>query len=167
MTVYWHRMDSPIGDLLLATTDTGICRLGLPNEERAAFLSALARLDEGAPQKSLAPLAPAVAQLREYFARLRQDFTLPLDLRGTRFQLAVWQEMAAIPYGTTVSYGEIARRMGRGPGSARAVGAASGANPVAIIIPCHRVIGANGTLTGYGGGLEVKRTLLHLEGVEI
>ena len=167
MATYWCQMDSPIGILLLGATEKGLCRIGLPNESRAAFLAALERLTAEQPQEDRATLAAAVAQLREYFARLRRDFTIPLDLRGTQFQLAVWQEMATIPYGSTVSYGQLALRLGRGRGSARAVGAASGANPIPIVIPCHRVIRADGSLGGYGGGLAVKRTLLHLERVEI
>jgi len=102
-------------------------------------------------------------QLADYFAGRRQDFDLPVDPPGTPFQRQVWAELARIPYGRTVSYGELARRVGR-PAAARAVGAANGANPVPIVLPCHRVIGADGSLTGYGGGLPIKRALLALEG---
>lgn len=103
------------------------------------------------------------SQLEEYFEGKRKDFDLPLDLHGTPFQLRVWSALREIPYGKTVNYGEIARGLGS---SARAVGNANGKNPVPIIIPCHRVIGADGSLTGFGGGLEKKRYLLQLEGVE-
>jgi methylated-DNA-[protein]-cysteine S-methyltransferase len=109
------------------------------------------------------PLAAAAAQLDEYFAGERRDFDLELDLRGTEFQRAVWDELLRIPYGETMSYGELARRLGR-PERVRAVGAANGRNPVAIVVPCHRVIGADGSLTGYGGGLDRKRALLAVEG---
>ena len=101
----------------------------------------------------------AATQLDEYFAGTRRAFDLPLDLRGTLFQNRTWSALAELPYGTTVSYGEQARRLGV-PRAARAVGAANGSNPLPIVLPCHRVIGANGALTGYGGGLDVKRWLL-------
>jgi methylated-DNA-[protein]-cysteine S-methyltransferase len=105
---------------------------------------------------------PVTAQLREYFSGSRREFDVKLSPRGTEFQRAVWNELLRVPYGTTISYGELARRIGR-PDAVRAVGAANGANPIPIIVPCHRVIGANGTLTGYGGGLDRKRWLLDLE----
>ena len=103
------------------------------------------------------------AQLREYFAGERQTFEIELNLRGTEFQRAVWNELLRIPYGATITYAELARRIGK-PSAIRAVGAANGANPVPVIVPCHRVIGSNGTLTGYGGGIERKQWLLALEG---
>jgi methylated-DNA-[protein]-cysteine S-methyltransferase len=109
------------------------------------------------------PFRLAITQLREYFAGTRRRFELALAPRGTPFQLSVWQLLRAIPYGQTVTYGEIARRLGR-PEAARAVGLANGANPLPIVVPCHRVIGADGALTGFGGGLPIKRALLHLEG---
>jgi methylated-DNA-[protein]-cysteine S-methyltransferase len=102
-------------------------------------------------------------QLDEYFAGERTDFDFPMRLDGPGFDRLVWKELEAIPYGTTATYGEIAERIGK-PGRARAVGAANGRNPIAIVVPCHRVIGAGGKLTGYGGGLERKRELLVLEG---
>lgn len=163
MGVFYTTMDSPIGPLWLVATPTGLCRVGLPGESWAALEEWLARrvwpemLEEN-PEV----LAHAVAQLREYFSRLRRRFDLSLDLRGTPFQQRVWAELLCIPYGQTVSYGELARRIGR-PGAARAVGTAVGANPVPIIVPCHRVVGADGSLVGYGGGLEVKAALLRLE----
>ncbi len=105
----------------------------------------------------------AVRQLTEYLARTRKEFDLPLDLHGTPFQREVWNELLHVPYGKTVSYSEIAARIGR-PKAARAVGAAVGSNPVPIIIPCHRVIGKDGSLVGFGGGLDLKQRLLALEG---
>ena len=168
MAISFSAMDSPIGRLWLAGTENGVCRVGLPNESQAAFLAWLARhVASEAPQQNPAALADVVTQLREYFSRLRRTFELPLDLRGTAFRQAVWREVAGIPYGDTTTYGEIARRLGRGRGGARAVGAAVGANPVPIIIPCHRVVGADGSLVGYGGGLDVKETLLRLEGFHL
>lgn len=106
--------------------------------------------------------AETVRQLREYFDGSRTRFDLPLAPEGTPFQKAVWEELARIPFGQRVSYGELARRIGR-PRAIRAVGAANGANPIAIVIPCHRVIGSDGSLTGYGGGLPIKRWLLDHE----
>jgi O-6-methylguanine DNA methyltransferase len=110
------------------------------------------------------PLPALRAQLAEYLAGRRRAFDLPLDLAGTKFQRLCWQELQRIPYGTTCTYGEMARRIGR-PAAVRAVGQANHDNPIGVIVPCHRVIGANGSLTGYGGGLDMKRTLLELEGV--
>lgn len=107
-------------------------------------------------------LVAAATQLREYFAGDRKEFELPLSPAGTQFQLAVWQRLREIPYGTTISYGELARRVGN-PAASRAVGLANGRNPIAIVVPCHRVIGANGALTGFGGGMDAKKTLLDLE----
>ena len=104
----------------------------------------------------------AVSQLSEYLSGARKSFSIPLDLRGSAFQLAVWKELSEVPYGKTISYGEIAARIGR-PKAARAVGAAVGSNPIPIIIPCHRVIGKDGSLVGFGGGLDLKRSLLSLE----
>jgi len=109
------------------------------------------------------PFARAIAQLAEYFAGRRRMFRLPLAPVGTPFQLSVWQGLRAIPYGETMSYGQLARQLGFAKG-ARAVGLANGANPLPIIVPCHRVIGADGSLTGFGGGLFIKRALLSLEG---
>jgi O-6-methylguanine DNA methyltransferase len=111
---------------------------------------------------SIEPLRQAVDQLERYFAGERVQFTCPLDLHGTPFQLKVWNALTRIPYGETRSYAEIAREIEH-PGAVRAVGAANGANPIAIIVPCHRVIGSNGSLTGYGGGLPTKAWLLALE----
>jgi O-6-methylguanine DNA methyltransferase len=105
-------------------------------------------------------------QLRRYFAGERVQFSCALDLRGTPFQVSVWEELYRIPYGQTRTYAQIAERVGR-PQAVRAVGAANGANPVAVIVPCHRVIGSNGTLTGYGGGLPMKHALLRLEGASL
>jgi methylated-DNA-[protein]-cysteine S-methyltransferase len=107
-------------------------------------------------------LRAATSQIREYFDGARTSFELPLDLGGTPFQCRAWMELANIPYGTTISYGEQARRIGR-PGSARAIGSANARNPIPIVLPCHRVVGSGGALTGFGGGIEVKRALLDHE----
>ena len=144
-------LDSPIGTLGLIGSEAGLSRV----------------LFHGAnlPEEGHAPvLDDAAAQLEAYFAGELTDFELPLDLHGTDFQRHCWLALASIPYGQTVSYGEQARRLGLGPDSARAVGAANGQNPLPLVLPCHRVIGANGSLTGFGGGLHVKRFLLEHEG---
>lgn len=107
-----------------------------------------------------------IDQLKEYWRGERRDFTLPIAFEGTAFQVSVWKALQKIPYGHTCSYQDQARAIGR-PKAMRAVGAANGANPIAIVVPCHRVIGRNGTLTGYGGGLHLKKKLLHLEGVRV
>jgi len=156
-------MDSPVGPVWVATTGIGICTVGLGAGQPEFFAWLSRHVGPEPPREDVETLAPALAQLREYFSRTRREFDLPLDVRGTAFQRAVWAEVAHIPYGATTTYGEIAQRIGR-PGAARAVGAAVGANPLPILIPCHRVIGAGGSLTGYGGGLEVKAALLRLEG---
>lgn len=126
---------------------------------REARGAELAWLDAGAPV-----FAPITAQLAEYFTGRRREFDLPLALRGTPFQLQVWEELRRIPFGATCTYTELARRVGR-PAAVRAVGRANATNPVSLVVPCHRVVGADGTLTGYGGGLGVKRALLDLEGI--
>ncbi len=161
--IAWTALETSPGRLWLAATEAGVCRIGLPNERWEVFVAALRRVG-GEMREDPTPLLPLIAQLGEYFSGQRRAFDVPLDLRGSDFQRAVWAELLKVPYGTTVTYGQIARRLGRGPGAARAVGAAVGANPVSIVVPCHRVIGADGSLTGYGGGLEVKAALLRLEG---
>jgi len=154
---YWHRMDSPVGALLLA--GDGV-RLTLVHFESGRHPRAI----EPEWIADAKPFAAAVAQLEEYFAGKRRTFDLPLAPRGTAFQRSVWKALTKIPYGETASYGEIARRIGQ-PTASRAVGLANGANPLPIIVPCHRVIGADGSLTGFGGGPDVKRKLLALERV--
>jgi methylated-DNA-[protein]-cysteine S-methyltransferase len=144
-------MDSPIGELLLAGDRGGLRRVSMSPfktdrrwEPDATSLESVRR------------------QLEQYFGGERRAFDVRLDMHGNPFELAVWEALRRIPYGTTTSYGQIARALGR-PHAPRAVGVANARNPVAIIVPCHRVIGANGSLTGYGGGLERKRFLLELE----
>jgi methylated-DNA-[protein]-cysteine S-methyltransferase len=144
-------MDSPIGELLLAGDEQGLRRVSMsPFGVDAEWT----REDEF--------FDAAREQLEQYFRGDRHEFDLPLKLDGNSFELSVWDALREIPYGETVSYGHIARELGH-PDTPRAVGAANGRNPVAIVVPCHRVIGADGSLTGYGGGLERKRFLLDLE----
>ena len=144
-------MDSPIGKLLLVGDERGLVRLSM-----SPF-----SIDPEWKRDS-ASFEAARRQLEEYFTGERHEFDLPLALAGNSFELEVWEALLRIPYGETASYGEVAREIGH-PDAARAVGSANGRNPVAVIVPCHRVIGADGGLTGYGGGLERKRFLLDLE----
>ena len=153
-----HIVVSPIGRLLLAGDGHALTGLWMMDADRHA-----ARVEAGLTP-STAAFAEVAAQLEEYFAGDRKEFTVPLAPSGTPFQLAVWTELTKIPYGSTVSYGDIARALGKRPVAARAVGLANGANPISVIVPCHRVIGSDGGLTGYGGGLERKELLLRLEG---
>lgn len=149
---------SPLGELLLVASPVGLVQVHLP-ESKGVPATTDVRHDPGAHC-----LPEARAQLRAYVAGELQDFELPLDERGSTFQLRVWTALREIPYGTTCSYGEIATRIGEDPAVAsRAVGLAGGANPNAIVTPCHRVIGADGSLVGYAGGLHTKRWLLDLE----
>lgn len=150
--------DSPMGEMLLAATDRGLCGVWFVGQRHGPDSTGW-RED---PQHPV--LREAIAQLRAYFAGERTHFDLPLDLQfGTAFQQSVWQALLAIPAGGTTSYAELGRRLGR-PQAARAVGAAVGRNPMSIVVPCHRVLGTDGTLTGYAGGLERKTALLQLEG---
>lgn len=156
--LYWHEIDSPVGRLLLAGDGESLIHVGFQSGPRP-------QQPEDGWIADPAPLRAAIAQLEEYFAGTRRRFDLPLAPRGTEFQRRVWRALTEIPYGKTISYGELARRIDR-PSASRAVGLANGANPLPIIVPCHRVIGANGSLTGFGGGLPIKQKLLALEGAE-
>jgi methylated-DNA-[protein]-cysteine S-methyltransferase len=153
MTVLWHWLDSPLGKLLLVSDGESLTRLAMsprPNDVPA----------EG--RQEPAAFAEVQEQLEAYFDGELTEFDVPLAPRGSEFQLSVWNALREIPYGETASYGEIARRVGR-PDAVRAVGSTNGRNPIAVIIPCHRVIGADGSLVGFGGGLDRKRLLLDLE----
>jgi methylated-DNA-[protein]-cysteine S-methyltransferase len=152
-----HIVSSPIGRLLLIGDGHALTGLWMIDAERHT-----------ARDLGLTPspetFTEVAAQLEEYFAGDRKEFTVPLAPSGTPFQLAVWTELTKIPYGSTVSYGDIARALGKRLVASRAVGLANGSNPISVIVPCHRVIGSDGSLTGYGGGLERKELLLRLEG---
>ncbi|HEX7187332.1 MAG TPA: methylated-DNA--[protein]-cysteine S-methyltransferase [Actinomycetes bacterium] len=150
-TTFTTTVDSPVGQLLLTSDGESLTRL--------LFAAAP---DPDWSTEPCAVLDRAVAQLAEYFAGERTDFDLPLEPAGTPFQLTVWQALRDIPYAETINYGQLALRVGNAKAS-RAVGLANGRNPISIVVPCHRVIGADGSLTGYGGGLDRKRTLLDLE----
>ena len=151
---YYTTIDSPLGELLLAGADDGLSRLHMQAAGRT-------RIDAGWIRDE-APFEDAIEQLEEYFAGERREFELDLAMHGDAFERRVWTALRGSPYGETVSYGEIARDLGH-PDAARAVGRANARNPVAVIVPCHRVIGADGSLTGYAGGLDNKRLLLELE----
>jgi O-6-methylguanine DNA methyltransferase len=168
-TLHSVTFDSPVGPLFLAASERGLVALEFdarlpgqqsirPNprhfrEEKKAFTF----------QDSPRPIRPYLGELKEYFSGRRHEFTFPLDLRGTEFQLGCWRALLAIPYGETRTYADIARAVGK-PHAFRAVGMANNRNPIAIVVPCHRVIASDGTLCGYGGGIDVKRKLLELEG---
>jgi methylated-DNA-[protein]-cysteine S-methyltransferase len=154
--VNYAYLETSIGPLLIAGDVAAVRSITFPQRGRAAK-------PEPAWQESKGgPVGEAARQLREYFAGKRADFDLPLAPEGTAFQRTVWRQLQEIPYGQTISYGELARRVGN-PRASRAVGSANGANPLPIVIPCHRVIAGDGTLGGFGGGLPAKQTLLALE----
>lgn len=157
MTIHYTRIDSPIGPLLLAASDAGMHTIEFQDAKHPV------KRGEDWKQSAHPLLEQAKRQLDEYFAGRRRSFDLPLAPRGTPFQRQVWETLATIGYGETLSYGRLAARVGR-PAASRAVGAANGRNPLPIVLPCHRVIGANGSLTGFGGGLPTKQFLLRLEG---
>jgi methylated-DNA-[protein]-cysteine S-methyltransferase len=155
MRLSYTYLESPIGTLLLAGDADGLQQILFATDGRPANPNPEWREDAS-------PLDEAVRQLKAYFAGELENFDLQLSPHGTPFQQRVWGELQKIPYGETISYGELARRIGN-PKASRAVGLANGSNPISIVIPCHRVIGANGKLTGYGGGLPIKEKLLALE----
>jgi methylated-DNA-[protein]-cysteine S-methyltransferase len=163
-SVYWYSLQHADWTFHLAATDQGLCCLTLPNETFDALENWVQkRIPNATLVHDEERLALYRTQLEEYFHGQRTEFTLPLDLRGTPFQVQVWNALLQIPFGVTKSYTELALDVDR-PAAVRAVGAANGANRIPIVIPCHRVIGKNGTLTGFRGGLDVKAELLKLEG---
>lgn len=168
--VAWAEAESPLGLLFYAATSNGLCTLSfLADHQREEALAKLkqrlSRWYSGPVRvaKEERELIPYVEQVEEYFSKKRTVFDLPIDFYGTSFQQAVWHQLQKIPYGEACSYQQLAIRIGR-PKAARAVGRANNQNPIAIVCPCHRVIGADGSLVGYGGGLERKRYLLRHEG---
>ena len=161
---YWVSEEPLLGRIRLAVSDAGVCKLALGRESEEAFFAWLVRkmgpTNLVCERTTLTDLA--LSELRAYLSGTLWEFETPVDLTGTAFQRRVWTEVAAIPYGATSTYREVARRVGHAA-AFRAVGAANGANPVPIIVPCHRVLGTNGALRGYGGGVAVKAALLKLE----
>jgi O-6-methylguanine DNA methyltransferase len=161
--IYWNALDAPFGRVFVAVGDAGLVRVGFGGSE-ASFVADLERSLDAEAARSPARTADVIRQLRAYFARRQRTFDFPVDLGGlTSFQRRVLTATAAVPAGRLVSYGDIARRIGRPRGS-RAVGQALGRNPVPIVIPCHRVVAAGGKIGGYTGGLGIKRALLRIEG---
>ena len=172
MTTRYVLIETPLGRLFVGASERGLHRVAWAetDRERDALIERLAEEAEAEPlagdDPGLPVLGRAAAQLRSYFAGERDGFDLPLAPHGTEFQRAIWQRLCAIPRGDTATYGEVARDVGR-PRAARATGAAIGRNPLAVVIPCHRVIGADGSLTGFASGLRRKRWLLEHEHVEL
>jgi methylated-DNA-[protein]-cysteine S-methyltransferase len=153
--MFYTHLTSPLGILLLAADESGLRTISFPKGKESAAPDSAWREDGR-------PLREPIRQLRAYFAGDLETFDLPLAPEGTPFQQKVWKELCKIPYGETISYGQLARCIGN-PNVSRAVGLANGSNPIPIVVPCHRVIGSNGKLTGYGGGLPIKEKLLALE----
>ena len=149
-------LDTPLGTLQIEATERGLCGIRFPSRS----------VDQGPASRKNRFISLAKQELNAYFAGELTTFSVPLDWQGTRFQESVWQALLAIPYGKTVTYGDVARAIGR-PRSSRPVGGAVGKNPLPIIVPCHRVIGSDGSLTGFTGGLDIKIRLLELEGHNI
>jgi len=157
MSLFYKHFASPLGKLKLVASETGLIAILWENDNPRRV--PLEDLVEDNDQRIL---VETERQLKEYFAGKRDVFSMPLDMRGTAFQKDVWRALQAIPFGETLSYGEIAKQLGR-PTASRAVGAANGRNPISIVVPCHRVIGSSGKLTGFAGGLDAKAHLLNLE----
>ena len=156
--IRYTRFESPLGPVVAVASDAGLMHVDFVGAKYERPIGRDWVEDASAPA-----LRACREQLGEYFAGRRKDFDLPLAAAGSDFQKRVWQEIARVPYGQTITYGELAKRAGA-PGQARAAGAATGRNPLGIVVPCHRIMGADGGLTGYAGGLERKRGLLELEG---
>ncbi|HEX5532395.1 MAG TPA: methylated-DNA--[protein]-cysteine S-methyltransferase [Actinomycetales bacterium] len=161
MTTWWTLLPSPVDDLLLTTDGSALTGVFFSPHKGIGLNDRLG--NEWVRDDDHSVLRNTAGQLQQYFARERKEFELELAPPGTGFQRRVWDALCAIPFGETRSYGEIAAQLGLPPGASRAVGLANGANPISIVVPCHRVIGTSGALTGYGGGLERKRFLLDLE----
>jgi methylated-DNA-[protein]-cysteine S-methyltransferase len=148
-------IESPVGPLLLAADEGGLRFISFADKKRAVK-------PQGDWTETAKPFAEVIRQLRAYFRGELREFDVKLNMKGTEFQMLVWESLLEIPYGETTSYGALAKRIGKAD-AVRAVGLANGSNPIPIIVPCHRVIGSNGSLTGYGGGLPIKEKLLALE----
>lgn len=169
--VYFRKINTAIGVIIVASTERGVCRIALPGEDEEKVVNDLVKkcggvelVDESVHGKLSEVNSLAEKELIAYFEGELKNFTVPVDLKGTEFQIKVWREVMKIPYGEVRSYGYIAKAIGK-PKACRAVGGANNRNPVPIIVPCHRVVGSDGSLMGYGGGLEMKRFLLKLEGI--
>ena len=157
MQLAYKKIQSPVGKLALVANDKGLVAVLWENDKPERV-----RLEGLIKQDNHSVLIQAERQLSEYFTGRRNSFSVPLDMRGTHFQRGVWEALLDIPFGETKTYGQLAKQLGN-PQAARAVGAANGRNPISIIVPCHRVIGSSGKLTGFAGGLEAKEQLLNME----
>jgi methylated-DNA-[protein]-cysteine S-methyltransferase len=157
--VYYTRVESPVGPLLLAGDAKALRRVSFESSKRSAP-------PESEWKQNRAAFAEVICQLQAYFRGELKEFDVPLAMEGTEFQLRVWNKLREIPYGETISYAQLAGRIGN-PKAVRAVGLANGSNPIPIIVPCHRVIGSDGSLTGFGGGLPTKKLLLELESKQL
>jgi len=157
--LFYTTVESPVGLLLLAGDERGLRRVSFENGKRATPPQPDWKLDKE-------PFSEVIRQLQAYFRGELKEFDLALAMEGTEFQLRVWNALRAIPYGETISYARLAERIGN-PKAVRAVGLANGSNPIPIIVPCHRVIGSDGSLTGFGGGLSTKKMLLELENKQL
>jgi len=157
--VFYTTIESPVGALLLAGESNALRRVSFENGKRTTPVQPDWKLDKE-------PFSEVIRQLQAYFRGELKEFDLPLAMEGTEFQLRVWNALRAIPYGETISYARLAERIGN-PKAVRAVGLANGSNPIPIIVPCHRVIGSDGSLTGFGGGLSTKKMLLELENKQL
>jgi methylated-DNA-[protein]-cysteine S-methyltransferase len=157
--VYYTRFESPVGSLLLAGDAKALRQVSFESSKRPGP-------SQADWKQNRAAFAEVIRQLQAYFRGELKEFDLPLAMEGTEFQLCVWNELRAIPYGETISYAQLAERIGN-PKAVRAVGLANGSNPIPIIVPCHRVIGSDGSLTGFGGGLPTKKMLLELESKQL
>ena len=157
MGLQYKFIDSPVGKLALVASDQALVAILWENDDPKRV-----RLDESTENLYHPVLVRSEGELKEYFAGRRSEFSIPLDLRGTSFQKQVWEALLGIPFGETRAYGQLAAQLGN-PKATRAIGAANGRNPISVIVPCHRVIGSSGALTGFGGGLHAKAHLLRLE----
>ncbi len=165
--VYCTSFDSKIGHIYIASTDKGVCKISIPKESKKDFFDWLSvHFDDDDVVENKSRNKEAIDQLNRYFNGKLAKFSSPLDQIGTTFQLRVWKELIRIPYGTTITYKQLARRVGV-PRGFRAVGTANGSNPLPIVVPCHRVVGHDGSLGGYSAGVKTKEFLLRLEGAII
>jgi methylated-DNA-[protein]-cysteine S-methyltransferase len=162
--ILWTSFESPIGIVFVASTERGLCKVVLPGEGEKRFFRWIERtFPQSALVESSREGKAVVSQLLEYFKNKREKFDVALDFHGSDYNVRVWKELVKIPYGTTISYKQLAKRVGT-PTAYQTVGHANGMNPIPIIVPCHRVIGSDGSMTGYGGGIKTKEYLLKLEG---
>ena len=162
MNVYYTEYQSMLGIIYIAATENGICSISLPGSKKEEFIGWLKKHYDNIIEEESNLLVQGIAELDEYFKGVRKEFSIPLDLQGTDFQKKVWEALCKVPCGSTATYGEIACMIGN-PKASRAVGGANNKNPVPIIVPCHRIIGSNGKLVGYAGGVDMKQRLLEIE----